>query len=104
MTIRTDNESCEKRPAPDRERGVISVHGHRLSSLFRHSRPTENDCDFLNIFVPKILKSRGIAARPAQGFLTARKKGAGAPAFRPRSRAFSAFGESISRTEMGGLR
>lgn len=80
MPMMTD--AHEKRLAPIRVRGVISVHGHRLSRLSRPAIKHHGGYQTPNIFVPKILKTRGAAARRAQGFSTEGRKGAGAPPFR----------------------
>jgi len=59
----------KKRPAPTGERGVITVYGHRLSSLSRPAIRPQDSYHPVNIIVSKILKSADLLGRDAQSFL-----------------------------------
>jgi len=69
-------EARKKRPAPAKGRGVIIVHGHRHSCLFRQARERQNHCETLNIIVPKILKSSAFTYYASGGSISGTKKGA----------------------------
>ena len=76
-------QPAQKRPGALLRRGVVFVHGHRLSSLYRGLSKLQNSYKTLNVFVPKIL--RGAGQRPA-----GRRGGL-------------AYGVSISRTKTRSL-
>jgi len=67
MLMMTD--SHKKRPAPQRARGVITVYGHRLSSLYRRFMKHQTGYKNFNIIVSKILNSTACIRHSAQSFL-----------------------------------
>lgn len=77
-------EDHKKRPAPQRARGVITVYGHRLSSLYRRLMKHQTSYKTFNIIVSKVLNSTACIGCRAQSFL--------------------ASGGSISETMMGQAR
>jgi len=59
----------KKRPALEKGRGVITVYGHRLSSLYRRLIEPWFGFDILNLTVSKILEFPAIELRYTKEFL-----------------------------------